>query len=112
MNNTVVAKWLLLLCLLATRSSAAAPLLDLVNLRCVQWAVTGPCYCNPYTPCVQVEYWEPGWLVETVKRPGTTSLDLAAPLLQAVFDAVGVPPFGGGGRRQCDGHGAYQSPVQ
>jgi len=78
---------------------------DMVNLACVSWKITGPCVCNPSTPCVQVEYWEPGWLVETVKRPGTTSLDLAAPLIHAAFDALGVPPFGGGGAGNASGSG-------
>jgi hypothetical protein len=54
---------------------------------------------------VQVEYWEPGWMVETVKQPGTTVLDLAAPLLQTAFSALGVPPFGGGGAGNATGTG-------
>ena len=78
---------------------------SLVNLQCVSWTMTGLCFCNPTTPCVQVEYWEPGWLVETVKRPGTTSLDLLAPLLHTALAAVGVPPIGGGGAGNASGSG-------
>jgi hypothetical protein len=78
---------------------------SLVNLQRVSWTITGPCFCNPTTPCVQVEYWEPGWLVETVKRPGTTSLALLAPLLHTALDAVGVPPIGGGGAGNASGSG-------
>jgi hypothetical protein len=76
-----------------------------VNLRCVSFTVLGPCYCNLYTPCLLVQYWEPGWLVETVKIPGTTSLDSVAPLMQSVFQALGVPPFGGGGAGNATGSG-------
>jgi hypothetical protein len=89
----------------STSGDSAPNIASLVNLGCVQWAITGPCACNPTTPCVQVEYWEPGWLVETVKRPGTTSLDLAAPVLQAAFSALGVPPVGGGGAGNATGMG-------
>ena len=26
----------------------------LVHLQCVSWHITGPCVCNPLTPCMQV----------------------------------------------------------
>lgn len=79
--------------------------MDLVNLACVQWAITGPCLCGPTTPCVTVEYWEPGWIVETVKRPGTTALDPASALLDTVWKALGVPALGGGGSGNASGAG-------
>ena len=78
---------------------------SLVNLHCVSWHITGPCVCNPMTPCVQVAYWEPGWLVETVKRPGTTTLPGLGDLLTVALDAAGVPPLGGGGAGNATGSG-------
>ena len=77
----------------------------LVNMQCVSWKILGPCFCNPYTPCVTVEYWEPGWLVETVKRPGTTAIPLLGDIVQAAFDVLGVPPVGGGGAGNANGNG-------
>lgn len=91
--------------LLWTSPSLAQDLAVLPNLACVTWRIVGACACNPTTPCVQVEYWEPGWLVETVKIPGTSALDLTAPLVQAVADALGVPDFGGGGAGNATGTG-------
>ena len=78
---------------------------SLVNLQCVSWHITGPCMCNPITPCMQVAYWEPGWLVETVKRPGTTTLPGLGDLLTVALDAAGVPPLGGGGAGNATGSG-------
>jgi hypothetical protein len=78
---------------------------SLVNFQCVSWMITGPCVCNPLTPCVQVTYWEPGWLVETVKRPGTTTLPGLGDLLTVALDAAGVPPLGGGGAGNATGSG-------
>jgi hypothetical protein len=78
---------------------------DLVNPACVSWKVLGPCVCNPLTPCVQVQYWEPGWLVETVKRPGTTSLDALSPILREALAVAGAPAFGGGGAGNATGSG-------
>jgi len=69
----------------------------LYNPNCVQWAIVGPCYCNLYTPCLLVTYWEPGWLVETVKQPGTTTLDPLRSLMTAAWGALGLPQLGGGG---------------
>ena len=78
---------------------------SLVNFQCMDWTITGPCVCNLFTPCVAVEYWEPGWLVETVKIPGTTVFDPLAPLLGAALGAFGIPEFGGGGAGNAtDGH--------
>jgi hypothetical protein len=76
-----------------------------MNPNCVSFAVVGACYCGQYVPCLIVEYWEPAWLVETVKIPGTTSLDSVAPLMQSVFQALGVPAFGGGGAGNATGTG-------
>ena len=78
---------------------------SLVNLHCVHWTITGSCICNPITPCVQVSYWEPGWLVETVKRPGTTTLPGLGDLFSVTLDAAGVPSFGGGGAGNATGSG-------
>ena len=50
-------------------------------------------------------YWEPGWLVETVKRPGTTTLPGLGDLLTVALDAAGVPPLGGGGAGNATGSG-------
>jgi hypothetical protein len=89
-----------------SQASTSTPnLAAMVNLHCVSWTITGPCFCNPTTPFVQVEYWEPGWLVETVKRSGTTALPLVGSVLQAAFDALGVPPLGGGGAGNAGGSG-------
>ena len=59
--------------------------------------MVGPCYCNLYTPCVLVTYWEPGWLVETVKQPGTTTFAPMESLMTAAWGALGLPQRGGGG---------------
>jgi len=55
------------------------------------------------TPCVTVEYWEPAWLVETVKQPGTVTLEILSPILTAALHAFGVPPIGGGGAANASG---------
>jgi hypothetical protein len=78
---------------------------SLVNLQCVSWHITEPCVCNPTTPCVQVTYWEPGWLVETVKRPGTTTLSGVGDVLTVALEAAGSPPLGGGGAGNTTGSG-------
>ena len=92
--------------------ASAAPALDLrqlqglLNPNCVNFAVLGPCLCNPYTPCLVVTYWEPGWLVETVKQPGTTSLGGIAPGIATVWRTVGLAfPNGGGGAGASPGSG-------
>jgi hypothetical protein len=72
-------------------------LAGLVNLACVSWHLEGPCFCNPTTPCVTVSYWEPAWIVETVKKPGTTNVPILGDLLTGVLAAAGVPGLGGGG---------------
>jgi|SRR5262245_8524087 len=92
--------------LIAIQAASPPKLPELPNMRCVSWAITGPCLCGfPPHPCVSVEYWEPGWLVETVKKPGTTSLDILGPLLDAALGVGTVPPFGGGGYVQAKGGG-------
>src|SRR5262245_41162431 len=79
---------------------------ELLTTNCVNFAVLGPCMCNPYTPCLLVTYWEPGWLVETVKQPGTTSLGRIAPGMTTVWRTVGlVFPNGGGGAGASPGRG-------
>jgi hypothetical protein len=88
-----------------SQSTSTPSLPGMVNLQCVQWKITGPCFCTPTTPCVSVEYWEPGWLVETVKKPGTTAIPLIGDALQAAFNALGVPPLGGGGAGNASGSG-------
>jgi hypothetical protein len=77
----------------------------LPNFACVQWIITGACMCGPYTPCVVVSYWEPAWLIETVKQPGTTSLGLLGGLLHAVVGSLGMPSLGGGGAANASGSG-------
>ena len=100
---------LLLFALLLATPSQALDLTDLTTLynpNCVQWAIVGPCFCNLYTPCVLVTYWEPGWLVETVKQPGTTTLAPMESLMTAAWGALGLPPLGGGGAGEGrDEHG-------
>lgn len=78
---------------------------QLMNPNCVSFAVVGACYCGEYTPCLVVQYWEPAWLVETVKIPGSTKMDSVAPLMQSIFQALGVPTFGGGGAGNATGTG-------
>ncbi|MGE3540230.1 MAG: TraU family protein [Candidatus Tectimicrobiota bacterium] len=78
----------------------------LLNTRCVNFAVLGPCLCTPFTPCLTVTYWEPGWLVETVKQPGTTILGSLAPGMATVWRTVGLAfPHGGGGAGASPGSG-------
>lgn len=87
------------------RGPSMPSFVEMVNRQCVQWTVTGPCLCNPLTPCVRVEYWEPGWVVETVKIPGTTAIPLLGDVLAGVLAAAGVPPLGGGGAGNAGGSG-------
>jgi hypothetical protein len=90
--------------LLAVQSTPP-PLPALVNLACVHWAVTGPCFCSPFNPCLRVEYFEPGWLVEIVKTPGDTLIPVLGNVLQAALAAVGAPAAGGGGAGNASGSG-------
>ena len=78
---------------------------ELVNRQCVTWKILGPCMCNPFTPCVTVEYWEPAWLVEIVKVPGTTAIPILGDILKAGLSALGVSLFGGGGAGNSAGAG-------
>ena len=82
--------------------TALAPL---PNPNCAQFTILGPCLCGfPPTPsCLQVAYWEPGWLVETVKVPGDTAI---API-QQTLQVVGPPQhvLGGGGAGNSPGSG-------
>jgi hypothetical protein len=81
-------------------------LLPFVNRNCSNFAVVGPCLCNQFTPCVVVSYWEPAWMVETVKIPGSTSLASTLPLLPQVLGIVGSAfPLGGGGAGNAPGSG-------
>jgi TraU protein len=81
-------------------------LVRLPNPGCVDWKIAGACLCGfPPHPCVSVEYWEPGWIVETVKRPGTTTLTVAKPLLDVVFGA-GPALVGAGGAANA-GNGGH-----
>jgi hypothetical protein len=77
----------------------------LPNFGCVQWRITGACMCGPTTPCLVISYWEPAWLVETVKQPGTTALDFLGGLLHAVVGSLGMPSLGGGGAGNATGSG-------
>jgi TraU protein len=80
-------------------------LLTMINWGCVSWKITGPCLCTPFTPCLSVEYWQPGWLVETVKKPGTSTIPLLGDVLNAVLSAASFLPFGGGGAANATGSG-------
>jgi hypothetical protein len=81
-------------------------LLTLMNRDCSNFVIAGPCVCNQYTPCVMVSYWEPAWMVETVKISGSTSLASVVPLLDQVLGAVGSAfPLGGGGAGVSPGTG-------
>lgn len=81
-------------------------LLTLVNRHCSTLVIAGPCVCNLHTPCVIVHYWEPAWMVETVKIPGSTSLGSVVPVLTDVLGAVGSAfPLGGGGAGVSPGTG-------
>jgi hypothetical protein len=80
--------------------------LAMVNRNCTNFAILGPCYCNQYTPCVIVSYWEPAWMVETVKITGSTSLDNVVPALSDILGTVGSAfPLGGGGAGVSPGTG-------
>lgn len=77
----------------------------LPNMGCVTWKIEGACVCGfPPHPCVTVSYWEPAWLLEVVKRPGTTRLEVLKPVLDAVLQAAGAP-VGGGGAANASGTG-------
>lgn len=78
---------------------------DMINLGCVSWHLEGPCFCGPTTPCITVSYWQPSWLIEVVKKPGSTSIPLLGGVLDTVFSAIGVPAFGGGGAGNATGAG-------
>lgn len=71
---------------------------SMLNLGCVTWRIAGPCVCGyPPSPCLQVEYWEPGWLVETSVRPGDTSLPGPfGSLVASALSAAGVTIGAGG----------------
>jgi hypothetical protein len=89
----------------AAASSRSLSLPALINPACVHWKILGPCLCNPWTPCVRIEYFEPGWLVEVVKRPGTSALPVLSSILQAALSATGIPALGGGGAGNTGGAG-------
>ena len=81
-------------------------MLDMVNRNCTNFAILGPCFCNQFTPCVIVSYWEPAWLAETVKIPGSTSLGSVVPVLTEILGVVGSAfPLGGGGAGVSPGTG-------
>jgi hypothetical protein len=81
-------------------------LLAMVNRNCTNFAILGPCFCNQFTPCVLVSYWEPAWLAETVKIPGSTSLGSVVPVLTELLGVVGSAfPLGGGGAGVSPGTG-------
>ena len=79
-------------------------LLSLINWDCVTWKITGPCMCGPNQPCVTVEYWEPGWLVETVKRSGDSTIPILGETLSRVLQLAGLNGGGGSGNATGVGH--------
>jgi hypothetical protein len=92
--------------ILLTQGAKPPTLLELPNLACVDWKIAGVCACGfPPHPCVQVEYWEPGWLIETVLKPGQSTLEALTPLLDTALRAGGMPSFGGGGAGNATGSG-------
>lgn len=91
---------------LAGSSTVGAPSAPVqINTTCVQWKIAGPCFCSPFNPCVQVEYFEPAWIVETVKQSGQTLIPVLGEALKAAFAATGVPLWGGGGAAAMGGAG-------
>jgi hypothetical protein len=93
------------LLLTLTMPGMAQNIATLPNFACVQWMMTGVCMCGPTTPCVVVSYWEPAWLIETVKQPGSTNLGFLGELLHAVVSSLGMPSLGGGGAANASGSG-------
>jgi hypothetical protein len=92
--------------LLAVGQSATPPALAaLPNLGCVSWKILGPCFCGPTTPCLTVEYMEPAFVVEVVKKPGDTVIPILGTLLQGALNAAGLPAVGGGGAGNASGSG-------
>jgi hypothetical protein len=77
----------------------------LPNFGCVQWHITGPCVCWPNTACVLVSYWEPAYLIETVKHPGNTTVAGLQGILNQVLAVAGIPTWGGGGAGNASGSG-------
>lgn len=91
----------------ASRQAACLDLAEITtvfNPNCVTFTVLGPCLCGyPPTPsCLQVGYWEPAYLVETVKKPGDTTL---VPIANAFSVLSPTALFGGGGAGNTGGSG-------
>ena len=78
---------------------------NMVNLACVQWVIAGACVCPPNIPCVIVSYWEPGWIVEVVKKPGDTLVPILGEILQLVLSTSGTAILGAGGAANTGGPG-------
>jgi hypothetical protein len=77
----------------------------LPNYACVSWQITGACVCWPSTACVVVSYWEPAFLIETVKQPGTTTVSSLSGILREALALRGLPTWGGGGAANASGSG-------
>jgi hypothetical protein len=89
-----------------TASENGPSLPALLNRQCVDWKIAGPCLCGfPPHPCTQVQYWRPRWLVEVVKRPGSSAIPVLGTVLSAALQAVGMPSMGGGGQGNASGAG-------
>ena len=71
----------------------------LPNRNCIAFTLLGPCQCGtpPVPACVRFAYWEPTWLVETVKRADRTQIGGLQPfLIQALQTLGGIEGPGGG----------------
>jgi hypothetical protein len=78
----------------------------LPNRQCVSFRVLGPCLCGtpPVPACLRLQYWEPAWLVETVKRPGHTQLGVLVQTLSQIVTSLGLAfELGGGGAGNVPG---------
>ena len=102
----LILLWFTAVILISLGSSPARALTSievqaLPNRLCVNFTVLGACQCAGFIPgCVQVGYWEPASIVETVKVTGKTNISLAAQVVSTILTAAGVAvgvDLGGGG---------------
>jgi hypothetical protein len=58
--------------------------LGMINLGCIDLRVIGVCMKPPGIPGIVIMYWEPALLVETVKQPGDTIIELLKPVISGL----------------------------